>query len=87
MAHVTYHTCKRHMGHPVHAHSLIRSRLFEINDVVSKRFVKISNVNITNISYCIFLLEKCENLLHFSHTFPTKNTSVFDNVVSIYLTS
>ena len=34
--------------------------------------------------YTNFLLEKCENLLHI---FPTKNNSVFDNIVSIYLTS
>ena len=46
-----------------------------------------------------FLLEKCENLLHckrFSHFsalqkiltfFPTKNNSVFDDIVGIYLTS
>ena len=33
--------------------------------------------------HCYFLLEKCEND---SHIFPTKNNSVFDNVVSIYLT-
>ena len=48
-------------------------RLFEINDVVSKRFVKISNMNIAN------------PLLFFVET--TKNNSVFDNVVGIYLTS
>ena len=44
--------------------------------------------------HCYFLLEKCENLLHIfptsakdSHIFPTKNNSVFDNLVGIYLTS
>ena len=38
----------------------IRGRLFEINDVVSKRFVKISNVNITNtLFFCCW--KKCEN--------------------------
>ena len=38
---------------------------------------------------CYFLLEKCENLLKDSHIlfFPTKNNSVFDNLVGIYLTS
>ena len=38
--------------------------------------------------HCYFLLEKCENLLQckrFSH-FSNKTDSVFDNVVSIYLT-
>ena len=35
--------------------------------------------------HCYFLLKKCENLLQ-SH-FSTKNNSVFDNVVSIYLRS
>ena len=40
--------------------------------------------------HCYFLLEKCENLLQCnakdSHIFPTKNNSVFDHVVCIYLT-
>ena len=39
--------------------------------------------------HCYILFEKCENLLHckrFSH-FSTKYNSVFDNLVSIYLTS
>ena len=34
--------------------------------------------------HCYFLLEKCD--AKDSHIFPTKNNSVFDNVVSIYLT-
>ena len=35
--------------------------------------------------HCYFLLEKCENLLQCkdSHIFPTKNNSVFDNVVGL----
>ena len=39
-------------------------------------------------THCYFLLEKCENLCNAkdSHIFPTKNNSVFDNVVGIYLT-
>ena len=33
------------------------------------------------------LLEKFENLLHYSHNLPTKNNSVFDYAVGMYLTS
>ena len=35
--------------------------------------------------HCYFLFEKCENAKD-SHIFKTKNNSVFDNVVGIYLT-
>ena len=37
----------------------------------------------------IFLLKKCEIFCNVkdSHIFPTKNNSIFDNVVGIYLTS
>ena len=53
---------------------MIRARLFKTNGVVSQRVVKISNVNISNTP--IFLLKKCEKLLHcksFSHFFNKKD--------------
>ena len=63
-------------------------RLFEINHVVSKRFVKFSNVNKykNTVIFCwknvrIFCSAKD------SHIFPTKNNSAFDSLVGIYLTS
>ena len=61
-----------------HANSkyLTRGRLFKVNDVVSYRFVKY-------YKYTVFLLENAKD----SHIFPTKNNSVFDNIVGIYLTS
>ena len=71
--------------------------MFEINDVFSKCFLKIPNMNITNSNFllenvriiCIFLLEKCENLAlqNILTFFQQKNYSVLDNVVGIYLTS
>ena len=75
----------------------IRARLFKTNDVVSERFVKISNINISYMP--IFLLKKCEKLLHcksfsqfFMHCksfsqFFNKNISVFGYKVVLHLTS
>ena len=63
------------------------ARLFKTNDVVSQRFVKISNVNISNM--LLFLLKKCEKLLQcksFSHFFD-KNIIVFGYKVVKHLTS
>ena len=53
----------------------IWGQMFEINDVVSKRFVKIQNINITNM--LLLLLANFEN----SHIFEEKN-SIFDNEAS-----
>ena len=64
------------------------AQLFKTNDVVSKRFVKISNINITN-TLLFFVEKKCENPLHckgFSH-FLTKNNSVFVTLADICLTN
>ena len=61
--------------------------LFKTNDIVSLRFTKISNINISNMP--IFLSKKIEILLQcksFSH-FSTKNISVFGNKVAKHLTS
>ena len=60
--------------------------MFEINDVVSKRSVKISNVNITNT--LIFFVEKKVRIFcsaKDSHIFSTQNSNVFDNVVGVLL--
>ena len=51
-------------------------QLFKTNDVVSKRFVKISNINITNT--LLFFVEKI---------FSTKNNSVFVTLADICLTN
>ena len=51
-----------------------RAQLFKTNDVISYHFVKILNVNFSN-TQIIFLLKKCEKLLHcksFSHFFNKK---------------
>ena len=50
-----------------------RGRLFKINDIVSKRFVKILNVNSTK-TLLFFDGKNAKD----SHIFPTKNDSVFD---------
>ena len=68
----------------------IRAQLFKTKDVVSKHFVKISNINITNTLLFFFLSKKCENPLHckgFSHLFSTKNNSVFVTLADICLTN
>ena len=62
-------------------------RLFEINNVVSQRFVKILNINITN--KLLFLLENVRLfcIAKDSHIFSNKNNSVFAYVVGKCLTS
>ena len=37
--------------------------------------------------HCCFLLKKCENPLHYSHIFSTKNNSVFVTFADICLTN
>ena len=54
-----------------------RVQLFKINDVVSKRFVKISNVNISNMP--IFLLKKFEKLLQCKSFSQLFNKNIFRN--------
>ena len=66
----------------------IWGQLFEINDVVSERFVKILNNNITNTLGFFFCWKNVRILCTAkdSHIVSTKNNSVFDDVVRIYLT-
>ena len=45
---------------------MFRARLFKTNDVVSKRDVKISNVNISNMPI-FFVEKKCGSFYHFSN--------------------
>ena len=50
-----------------------RALLFKTDNVISIRDIKLSNINISNMQ--IFLLKKCEKLLHcksFSHFFQQK---------------
>ena len=66
----------------------IRARLFKTNDIVSKRVVKISNINISNMP--IFFVEK--NVRSFcsakaSLILSIKNISVFGEKVVKHLTS
>ena len=66
----------------------IRAWLFKTNDIVSKRVVKISNLNISNKP--IFFVEKmCEAFANAkaSLIFSTKNISVFGYKVIKHLTS
>ena len=62
--------------------------MFKTNDVVSYRFVKISNINITNT--LLFFVEKNVRILctaKDSHIFSTKNNSVFVTLADICLTN
>ena len=63
---------------PDKTHLTTWGKLFEINDVVSYRFVKCLNINITNLQ--LFLLIKCN--AKDSLIFPTKNNGVFAYVVN-----
>ena len=67
---------------------LIWAKLFKINDIVTsgERFVKISNMNITNRSTQLFFVCKMCTAKD-SHILSTKNNSVFAYLVSSYLTS
>ena len=53
-----------------------------LNKVVSKRYIQVSNVNITN---ALLFGWKCENILN--HPFLIKTNSAFDNVIGIHLRS
>ena len=59
-----------------------RGQLFKIIGVVSKRFVKISNGNVTNtLLFCVEKIAKDSRIL------SIKSNSVFAYVVGIYLKS
>ena len=56
--------------------AISRALLFKTNNVVCKRFVIFSNLNISNMP--VFLLKKCEKLLQ-------KLLSFFQQRISVYL--